>query len=139
VNKIQDTNLVCPSGIAQHAALAAAQVGGAHAKPALPGLDRTRQAIFRELTLAGLPCDIPESTGAFYYFIRVHADIDSMRLAERLIREHRVAVMPGSAFGAVDGCYVRVAYGALDEQSVTEGVSRLVSGLRAIAGSAVRK
>ena len=64
-----------------------------------------------------------------------HADADPMRTAERLIREHRVAVVPGPAFGATDGCYFRVAYGALQKATVAEGIGRLVTGLRAIIGS----
>ena len=32
-----------------------------------------------------------------------------------------------------DGCYFRVAYGALQKATVAEGVGRLVSGLRVIS------
>ena len=42
--------------------------------------------------------------------------------ALRLIREHRVAVMPGTAFGAAEGCHLRVSYGALDERTAAEGI-----------------
>ena len=55
-----------------------------------------------------------------------------MIVAERLIREHKVAVIPGTAFGMTDGCYFRVAYGALQKDTVAEGIGRLVKGLRAI-------
>jgi aspartate/methionine/tyrosine aminotransferase len=79
---------------------------------------------------------VPDPRGAFYYFLRVHTKLDAMTLAERLIREHQVAVIPGSAFGAKDGCYVRVSFGALDEATVEAGVGRLVRGLTAIAGRA---
>ena len=58
----------------------------------------------------------------------------SRRDAERLIREHQVAVIPGTAFGMTDGCYLRVAYGALQKETVAEGIGRLVLGLRAICG-----
>lgn len=136
VNKIQDTLLVCPTAIAQHAALAAARVGAGYARPGVETLDRTRQTIFRELTREDVPCDTPESTGAFYHFVRVHTALDPLHVVERLIREHRVAVMPGSAFGASTGCYLRVSYGALDESLVTEGIARLVTGLQAIVGTA---
>jgi aspartate/methionine/tyrosine aminotransferase len=54
-----------------------------------------------------------------------------MTRAERLIREHKVAVIPGPAFGMSDGCYFRVAYGALQKETVAEGIGRLVKGLRA--------
>jgi aspartate/methionine/tyrosine aminotransferase len=57
-----------------------------------------------------------------------------MVLTERLVREHKVAVVPGSAFGMTDGCYFRVAYGALQKETVAEGIGRLVSGLRALVG-----
>jgi len=55
-----------------------------------------------------------------------------LALAERLIREHKVAVIPGTAFGMTDGCYFRVAYGALQKETVVQGVGRLVEGLQAI-------
>jgi aspartate/methionine/tyrosine aminotransferase len=65
----------------------------------------------------------------------VNADADPMQVAERLIREHRVAVIPGTAFGVADGCYFRVAYGALQKETVSEGIGRLVNGLRTILSS----
>jgi aspartate/methionine/tyrosine aminotransferase len=63
------------------------------------------------------------------------ARLDPMAIAERLIREHKVAVIPGPAFGMTDGCYFRVAYGALHKETVAEGIGRLVTGLRAIVGA----
>ncbi len=138
VNKIQDTLLVCPPAVSQHAALAAARVGQAYARAGIESLDRTRQAIHRELTSRDVPCDTPVATGAFYYFIRVRSTLDPLQLVERLVREHKVAVMPGSAFGAARGCYLRVSYGALDERTAAEGIGRLTAGLRAIVGSESR-
>jgi aspartate/methionine/tyrosine aminotransferase len=63
----------------------------------------------------------------------VHTTLDAMTLTERLIRDHRIAVIPGSAFGATEGCYLRVSFGALDEGTVQEGIGRLVNGLKALA------
>jgi aspartate/methionine/tyrosine aminotransferase len=63
--------------------------------------------------------------------------MDPMAVAEQLIREHRVAVMPGTAFGA-QGCHFRLSYGLLEEGTAKEGVDRLIRGLRAISGAAVR-
>ena len=134
VNKIQDTNLVCPPAISQHAALAALGVGPAYPGAALPALDRLRRRIFSELDRPDVPCDTPMANGAFYFFTRVRTALDPMSLAERLIREHRVATMPGSAFGMTDGCYLRISYGMLDEATAVEGLGRLTTGLRALAG-----
>jgi aspartate/methionine/tyrosine aminotransferase len=53
-----------------------------------------------------------------------------MELVETLIRDFGVAVMPGSTFGADGACHLRIAYGALDSQTVAEGMRRLAGGLR---------
>jgi len=57
-----------------------------------------------------------------------------MQLTERLIREHRVAVIPGTAFGLNEGCHLRVAYGALQKDTAAEGIGRLVEGLKKMIG-----
>ena len=57
-----------------------------------------------------------------------------MELVERLVREFRVAVIPGTTFGLNEGCYLRVSYGALTEETAAEGIRRLVKGLRTILG-----
>jgi aspartate/methionine/tyrosine aminotransferase len=133
VNKVQDTMLICAPAVSQSAALAALRVGAGYARAHLSGLDRTRRRILEALGDGSVPCDSPEVEGAFYYFVKVHTPLDSMAFVERLIREHRVAAIPGSAFGAAGGCYLRISYGALDEATVNEGLARLVRGLRALA------
>jgi aspartate/methionine/tyrosine aminotransferase len=60
-----------------------------------------------------------------------------MTLSERLIKEHRVATIPGSAFADSSPCSVRISYGALDAASVIEGLGRLTSGLRSLATSPI--
>ena len=55
-----------------------------------------------------------------------------MHLVERLIREHRVAVIPGTTFGLHEGCYLRVAYAALQRETAEQGIGRLVQGLKKI-------
>jgi len=55
-----------------------------------------------------------------------------MRLTQRLIEEHKVAVIPGETFGVRDECLLRVAYGALRKDTAAEGIGRLVRGLRQI-------
>jgi aspartate/methionine/tyrosine aminotransferase len=134
INKIQDTLLICAPAVSQHAALAALSIGRAYADAKLEDLAATRLRVFAALSAADAPCDVPRSDGAFYYFIRVHSTLDPMVLTERLIKEHRVAVIPGSAFGHTSGCAIRMSYGALDGRIVAEGLERLVGGLKALAG-----
>jgi len=133
IDKIQDTLLVCPPMVSQHVALAALRVGRAHSSSHLDRLVRMRTLIAEGLTQPGVPCDLMPAEGALYYFVRVHTTLDDLAVAERLIRQHRVAVIPGSAFGASGGCYIRVSYGAVEEATVEESISRLVTGLRALA------
>jgi aspartate/methionine/tyrosine aminotransferase len=135
VNKIQDTNLICPPAVSQRAALAALGTGGAYCRPHVARLAEVRDLVRQELDGISDICTAPAVSGAFYFLLRIHTRMDAFTLVERLIREHGVAAIPGTAFGLADGCYLRISYGALDRQSVAAGVSRLVSGLRALVSS----
>ena len=133
VNKIQDTLLICPPLVSQHVAAAALRVGRSYCAPEVARLDAMRTLMAEALTQPGVPCDVPAARGAFYYFVKVHTALTAMTLTERLIREHRVAVIPGPAFGASHGCHIRVSYGALDTQTAQEGMARLVRGLKELS------
>jgi aspartate/methionine/tyrosine aminotransferase len=132
--KSQDTILICPTIAAQIGAAAALRVGRAYAEPHVRELASIRNIVLTELAALAPLATVPAAEGAFYALLRVHTDQDPLTLAERLIREHKVAVIPGTAFGMTDGCYFRVAYGALQKATVAEGVGRLVSGLKQILG-----
>jgi aspartate/methionine/tyrosine aminotransferase len=133
IAKVQDTVLVCPPVISQVAAVAAMQVGPAYCRQHLHALSEVRDIVLAELASLEPLCTVPPADGAFYCFLRVNAaGVDPLRTAERLIREHRVAVIPGHAFGMTSGCYFRVAYGALQKETVAEGIGRFVRGLRAV-------
>lgn len=136
LRKIQDTVIICPPVIAQHAALGALRDGPAYVRQKVARLAKTREMVKRALApLAqeGL-ADVPESTGALYYLLRLKSTMEPLDYATRLIREHQVAVIPGDAFGLTQGCHLRVAYGALQAETAAEGVGRLVAGVRALAG-----
>jgi aspartate/methionine/tyrosine aminotransferase len=133
VNKIQDTLLIAPPSVSQAAALEALRVGRSYAAAQLPDLDRRRRFVRDALRAPGVPCEVPDAAGAFYFFMRVPTRIEALACCERLIRDHRVAAIPGSAFGDVEGCSLRISYGALDQSTVEEGVRRLIAGLRTLA------
>ena len=132
IAKIQDTNLICPPLVSQHAAVGALAAGSHYCRDKLAVTRRVREVVFNELGRVSDFCVVPRTCGAFYVLLRVATPLDSLAVAERLIREHGVAVIPGSAFGCTDGCALRVAYGALDETTAAEGLRRLTRGLRAI-------
>ncbi len=130
--KAQDTVLVCPPVVSQIAAAAALESGRAYCEPFVEELATVRRVVLDALTALGPMCEVPSSDGAFYVLLRVHTDRDPMAVAEQLIRDHRVAVIPGPAFGVVRGCSLRIAYGALAPATVREGVGRLVDGLQTL-------
>ena len=132
--KSQDTIVVCAAIVSQRAACAALDVGRAHCDPHVRDLADVRRLVVEQLSALAPLVEVPAADGAFYCLLRVHTTLDPMALCERLIREHRVAVIPGPAFGMREGCYFRVAYGALQKATVAEGVGRLVDGLRREVG-----
>jgi len=134
VRKIQDTILICPPVISQYAALGAMREGRRYCKEMIKPLVEVRRQVAQELAKLGELITVAPAKGAFYFFMKVNTAIDSMTLVERLIKEHSVAVMPGTTFGMNDGCYLRIAYAALGPQTVAEGVGRFVRGIKAIAG-----
>ncbi len=132
IKKAQDTMLICPPVVSQHAAVGAMKVGVAYCRKKLIAMTATRQVVQDALNNLSDLITVPRSDGAFYFLMRMRTDMDSMALTERLIQEHQVAVIPSTAFGLTDGCYLRVAYGALSEEVAAEAVGRLSRGLRQI-------
>ncbi|HXJ73280.1 MAG TPA: pyridoxal phosphate-dependent aminotransferase [Candidatus Dormibacteraeota bacterium] len=129
VRKIQDTILICAPVISQYAALGALRVGAAYCRERLKDIARVRTIVRRELTALGGLCEVPPADGAFYFLLRLPGGGEPLALCKRLICEHHVAVIPGNAFGLEQGCHLRIAYAALPEKTVMEGVNRLVNGL----------
>ena len=136
LKKVQDTNLICPPVISQWAAAGALEAGKDYCKPYVEELGEVRKMILEKLNPFHDFITVPTPYGAFYCLLRVNTDLNAMTIVERLIREHKVAVIPGFTFGLEEGCSLRVAYGAMDKPAVLDGIDRLVSGLRDIcAGS----
>ena len=82
-----------------------------------------RNVIVKRFNEAGLPCFMPE--GAFYVFPNITSTgLSSMEFATRLIQEKRVAVVPGTAFGACGEGYIRACY-ATSMEGIREATSRI--------------
>ena len=132
VNKIQDTILICAPVISQFSALGALKAGRAYCEEKLSEIKTVRTTVLNDLTPLQDLCEVPVAAGAFYFFVKVRRPVDAMELVEKLIREHRIAVIPGTAFGMNEGCYLRIAYGALTRGTAADGLARLLTGMRAI-------
>lgn len=132
IKKIQDTILICPPVVSQYAALGALQTGIDYCQTHIRAIASVGQLVLRALNrLQGL-CTIAPADGAFYFLLNVNTQLNAFELVEQLIREYQVAVIPGTTFGMNNGCYLRVAYGALQKETAVEGIERLVQGLKTI-------
>ena len=133
IKKIQDTILICPPVISQVAAVGALNAGRAYCQARQGDRQAVRRTVQQALgKLDGL-CHVQRSDGAFYFFLKIDTKRPAMNVAERLIREFGVAVIPGETFGVTDGCYLRISYGPLDKETAALGLERLVRGLKRIA------
>lgn len=131
IKKIQDTNLICPPIITQVAAAAALRVGRDWCLRQNRGLREIRDLVIDQLRQLGDRVRVPRPDGAFYVLVTLDSRRNDQELVEALIRDYGVAVLPGSTFGS-SRLALRIAYGALDRDSVAEGMGRLVRGLNAL-------
>ena len=130
--KAQDTTLICPPVVSQYAATGALEAGKSFFQEKLGNIEDVRNIFLAELRKINAYCTLSPSNGAFYFLLKLDTTLDDMTVVRRLISEHRVAVIPGHTFGLGNGCYLRVAYGALDRHHAREGIRRLTNGLKAV-------
>jgi len=132
LRKIQDTLLICPPVIAQYAAVAAMQKGKSYIEEKKPVIHRAREIFLKGLSEIEDICYVPPSEGAFYFLLKLQTDLQPMEVVRMLIENYQIATIPGDTFGITEGCYIRIAYGATEEKEATEGMDRLIRGLKAI-------
>jgi aspartate/methionine/tyrosine aminotransferase len=132
VKKVQDTILICPPVVSQYAALGALQAKDDYLKDNIGTIAKVREIVINALQSLENLCTITPANGAFYFFIKVHTKMNDLELVKKLIQEYKIAVIPGTTFGMEDGCYLRVAYGALQADTAKAGIERLVKGLQTI-------
>lgn len=89
-----------------------------------------RRTLMRE-ALSEIPgLEVGEPEGAFYFFPKYPQHLPSVEVV-RALREHGVAVRPGSEFGAHGEGHIRLSYAASSDV-ITEGVARLARGLASL-------
>ena len=132
LQKSQDTVLICPPVISQLAAAGALQADPEYCRRYVADIDTVRRMCLQRLQELAPRCIVPQANGAFYLLARLDTPLSSMAVVERLVCDHKVAVIPGSGFGLTDFCHLRIAYGSLEGHTVEEGMSRLVTGLHEI-------
>jgi aspartate/methionine/tyrosine aminotransferase len=136
--RLQSHSTSGPPGICQKAALAALTGPIEPIHRMRDAFDRRRKAMVERLCrIPGVECPTPD--GAFYTLPDVHSFFgrrrdgkpidDAPALAEALLEDAKVAVVPGDAFGAPYA--IRLSY-ACSEKDVLRGVERLSEFLGAL-------
>jgi aminotransferase len=130
--KIHQYAILCAPIMGQEAAIEALERGEESMLKMRREYELRRNYIVRGFNELGLECFKPR--GAFYVFPKIASTgLTSREFSLQLLREKKVAVVPGSAFGASGDGHVRCSYAtALDQIKVAiERIGEFCSGLDA--------
>ena len=130
--KIHQYAILCAPIMGQEAAIEALERGEESMLKMRREYELRRNYIVRGFNELGLECFKPR--GAFYVFPKIASTgLTSREFSLQLLREKKVAVVPGSAFGASGDGHVRCSYAtALDQIKIAiERIGEFCSGLGA--------
>lgn len=123
MNRIHQYTIMCAPITGQIAAIEALQNGAEAAKSMAQEYDKRRKFVVFRLNEIGLTCHNPE--GAFYAFPSIKSTgLDSMTFSTRLLKEYKVAVVPGTAFGESGEGFIRISY-ASSLENLREAMLRI--------------
>ncbi|MCG2735760.1 MAG: aminotransferase class I/II-fold pyridoxal phosphate-dependent enzyme, partial [Candidatus Methanoperedenaceae archaeon] len=123
MTKIHQYAMLCAPVTAQMGGIEALKNGDSEVQKMTREYDRRRRLVVSGLNKMGLDCFEP--MGAFYAFPSIKSTgLTSGEFAERLLKEHKVAVVPGDVFGECGEGYLRCSYATSREQLV-EALSRI--------------
>ncbi len=123
MTKVHQYTMLCAPITAQKAAIEALRNGQRERRRMVAEYDRRRRVFVKGLNEIGLSCFEPR--GAFYAFPSVAATgLDGLTFAEELLREEKVAVVPGEAFGPSGKNHVRCSY-ASSMENLREALVRM--------------
>ncbi|MEE8317688.1 MAG: aminotransferase class I/II-fold pyridoxal phosphate-dependent enzyme [Candidatus Omnitrophota bacterium] len=109
MTKIHQYTMLCSPIMGQIAALEALKGSSRYVMEMKREYKRRREFIVQRLNEIGLRCPKPE--GAFYVFPSIkNTGMDCLTFAKRLLKEKKVAVVPGTAFGPQGKGHIRISY-----------------------------
>jgi aminotransferase len=123
--RIHQYSMLCASIISQEAALEAILHGEADTADMREQYRARRNLIVTAFNAMGLTCHLPR--GSFYAFPCIKSSgLSSKEFAVALLNEHKVACVPGSAFGPSGEGYLRCCFAtALDQiQIATDRIAK---------------
>lgn len=121
--KIHQYTVMCAPSMGQVAALEALKHGMEEKDRMVESYNQRRRLVVQGFREIGLQCHEPQ--GAFYAFPSIQATgLSSEVFAERLIREAKVAAVPGNVFGMGGEGFVRCSY-ATSVNQLIEAIDRI--------------
>ncbi len=128
--KIHQFAIMCAPTTSQYAAVEALKNGDSDVQMMKEQYNHRRRFLLSEFKRIGLPCFEPY--GAFYVFPCIKKfGMSSDEFCTRLLKEEKLAVVPGTAFGDCGEGYIRVSYAySLDNlKAAMERLERFISRL----------
>ena len=129
--KVHQYTMLCASIIAQDAALEALRNGWDSMQQMRAQYHRRRDLVVRRFNEIGLTCHSPR--GSFYAFPNITATgLSEKDFAVGLLQEHKVALVPGTAFGVNGTGHVRACFATSYEQLIDacDRIERFVQSKR---------
>ena len=132
MTKVHQFAIMCAPTNSQYAAIEALKNGDPDVQEMREAYNGRRRYLVHRFKEMGLPCFEP--FGAFYVFPCIQKfGLTSNEFAERLLYEERVAVVPGTAFGACGEGYLRISY-AYSLEDLKAALERLESFIGRLKG-----
>ncbi len=123
--KVHDANMICAPRISQVAGMAALSRNPTHIDEFRSILNKRRKLICERLDALSAIFSYVPPDGAYYVFPRYHTDHKgSWDFSLNLLKEARVTVTPGSAFGSKGENHVRMAF-CVDEETINLAFDRM--------------
>ncbi|KWW11636.1 aromatic amino acid aminotransferase [Peribacillus simplex] len=121
--KVHQYNVTCAASISQRAALAALTAGKDDAIPMKEEYARRREYVYRRLQ--SMKLEIVKPNGAFYFFIKLPEGYSSsLDFCLSLVKQEKVAVVPGDAFSPLGEGYFRLSY-AYSMETLEKALDRI--------------
>ena len=126
--KIHQYALMCAPTASQFAAIEAMKAGDGDVETMRAEYNRRRRFIVGGLQTMGIDCFMPQ--GTFYVFPNISKfGMGSDEFCERLLKENKVAIVPGTAFGESGEGFARISY-AYSVEHIAVALDRIDSFIK---------
>ena len=123
MTKLHQYAIMCAPTMSQFAAIEALREGDPDIADMCAEYNRRRIFIAEGLREIGIPVMMPE--GAFYIYPYIgEFGLSSEEFCERLLREEKCAIVPGTAFGECGEGYARISY-AYSVKHISEALEKI--------------